>query len=195
MKIFFLGGTFDPPHLGHLGILKECLKYCDKFIFIPSKQNPHKKSSFFSSLHRVEMLKIMTSKTKKTEIDLFEVNSKSKISYSLDTIKYLKNKYPKDCIYMVLGQDILSSLHNWKEWNEIKNMVNIVCLSRPGKYYDNPNIEKEKILFIDSLDLDISSSMIRKNFLSNGLKDFSNMQNMLDIDVFNYIVDNKICQF
>ena len=194
MKIFFLGGTFDPPHLGHLGISEICLKHCDKFIFIPSKQNPHKKSSFFSCLHRVEMLKIMTSKIKKVEIDLFEVNSKNKVNYSLDTIKYLKDKYPNDCIYMVLGEDILSSLHNWKEWDKIKNMVNIVYVSRPGKYYNNPNIEKEKFLFIDSLDLDISSSIIRNFFSSSNSEDFSSIKNMLDRDVFNYIIDNKICQ-
>ena len=54
MKIFFLGGSFDPPHIGHLEIAKSCLKYCNKFLFIPSKQVPHKKESpYFSSKDRV----------------------------------------------------------------------------------------------------------------------------------------------
>jgi len=48
MKIFFLGGTFDPPHLGHLGVSEVCLRHCDKFIFIPAKQNPCKEDSYFS---------------------------------------------------------------------------------------------------------------------------------------------------
>ena len=47
MNICFLGGSFDPPHLGHLAIAKECLKKFDKFIFLPSKQSPHKSNSPF----------------------------------------------------------------------------------------------------------------------------------------------------
>ena len=58
MKIYFLGGTFDPPHLGHLNIAKACLKHCHKFIFIPSKQNPYKDKPYFSSEDRLNMLKI-----------------------------------------------------------------------------------------------------------------------------------------
>ena len=61
MKIYFLGGTFDPPHLGHLGVSKICLKHCDKFVFMPSKQNPFKDDSYFSCLDRVKMLEIMVS--------------------------------------------------------------------------------------------------------------------------------------
>ena len=93
MKIFFLGGTFDPPHLGHLGISEICLGYCDKFIFIPSKQSPHKQKPYFSCSDRVKMLEIMVSKIKNVEIDLFEINSKDNINYSIDTIKYLKKKF------------------------------------------------------------------------------------------------------
>ena len=51
MKICFLGGTFDPPHMGHLKIALECLKQCQKFIFIPSKQSPHKKNPPFCYRH------------------------------------------------------------------------------------------------------------------------------------------------
>ena len=194
MKIFFLGGTFDPPHLGHLGILKVCLKYCDKFIFIPSKKNPFKDNSYFSCSDRVCMLDIMVSKIPGIEIDLFEANSKSDANYSIDTIKYLKQKYLNDSIYMVLGQDNISSVHNWKDWSKIKSMVNIVCVSRPGSHIDNSELKDESFLFIDSLNLDISSSLIRENFLSANSNDFLSVRSMLDDDVFNYMVDNKKCQ-
>tara|TARA_B100001559_G_scaffold275913_1_gene246642 strand:+ start:92 stop:679 length:588 start_codon:yes stop_codon:yes gene_type:complete len=194
MKIFFLGGTFDPPHLGHLGISKVCLNHCDKFIFIPSKQNPFKNSSYFSCLDRVEMLKMMTSKVPNVEIDLFEINSRSRVNYSIDTIKYLKDKYPHDSIHMVLGQDIIGSRYDWKDWPKIKRMVDIVCVSRPGSNSHSLKIEKEPFLFIDSLDLDVSSSLIREKFLSADSEQFLSMQPMLDDDVFKYMVDNKKCQ-
>ena len=75
-------------------------------------------------------------------------------------------KYKNDSIYMVLGQDILSTVHKWKKWNQIKSLVNIVCVSRPG-YTNSFNGEIENISFIDKLDLDISSSMIRDKILSD----------------------------
>ena len=194
MKIFFLGGTFDPPHLGHLAISKICLKHCNKFIFIPSKQNPYKDNPYFSSSDRVEMLKIMVSKIKNIEVDLFEINSENKVNYSIDTIKYLTEKYKDDSISMVLGEDILNTLKKWKQWNQIKEMVNIVCITRPGHNkisYD----DKNDIVFINELNANISSSLIREKILSDDLNQFLNIDNMLDKDVFNYILDNnKICQ-
>ena len=60
MKVYFLGGTFDPPHIAHLNIDLESLKQCQKFIFIPSKQSPHKEEKpYFEAAHRLEMLKIL----------------------------------------------------------------------------------------------------------------------------------------
>ena len=61
MKIFFLGGTFDPPHLGHISIAKRCLEHkdCDQFVFVPCKQNPLKEKPFFSAFNRAFMLETM----------------------------------------------------------------------------------------------------------------------------------------
>ena len=95
---------------------------------------------------------------------------------------------------MVLGQDNISTLHNWKDWSKIEKMVNIVCVSRPGSDSWHSEIKVEPFLFIDSLSLDISSSLIREKFLSANLNDFLSIKSMLDDDVFNYMVDNKKCQ-
>ena len=76
MKICFLGGAFDPPHVGHLKIALECLKQCDKFIFIPSKQSPHKiNRPYFSSSHRLAMLNMLASNYDNITVDPFEINS------------------------------------------------------------------------------------------------------------------------
>ena len=191
MKIFFLGGTFDPPHLGHLGVSQLCLQHCDKLVIIPSKQNPFKSRPFFSCSERVEMLDIMFGEINNIEIDLFEVKSDSSVNYSIDTIKYLADKYVNHSIYMVLGQDVLRDIHNWRQWSEIKEIVNIACISRPG-YADcfNSEIKEENIFFINSLNLDISSSDIRQKIIS----DDPIVQDMLHKDVFKYLSDSKICQ-
>ena len=155
MKIFFLGGTFDPPHLGHLRVAQECLenRHCDRFIFIPSKQNPFKNKPFFSCENRYGMLKAMTSKmSKKIIVDSFELESKSNVSYSIDTIKYLTKKYQSCSLYMVIGQDILKNLNDWKDWSMIQEMVKIVCVSRPGyDYNSNIDIQINKDIIINKI--------------------------------------------
>ena len=90
MNICFLGGSFDPPHLGHLAIAIECLEKYNKFIFVPSKQSPHKSyPTYFDSKHRLKMLNILSSNYENIEVEPFELESTSQISYTIDTIRYL----------------------------------------------------------------------------------------------------------
>ena len=120
MKIYFLGGSFDPPHKGHLKIAKSCLKYCDKFLFIPSKRTPHKDNiPYFSNKDRVNMLELLVQDKSNIDIDLFELKSKNNISYSINTVKYLNKKYQKSDIYMVLGSDLIDNLDSWKDWSKM----------------------------------------------------------------------------
>tara|TARA_B100001540_G_scaffold177123_1_gene156297 strand:+ start:90 stop:653 length:564 start_codon:yes stop_codon:yes gene_type:complete len=186
MKIFFLGGTFDPPHLGHLRVAERCLedRHCDRFIFIPSKQNPFKNKPFFSSKDRYEMLKTMTDKmSDKIIIDSFELESKSDVNYSIDTIKYLIKKYKPCSLYMVIGQDILKSLSDWKDWSIVQKMVKIVCVNRPGYNY-NSNVDIN--IKIKNIDINLDSTLIRSKIQSNNLE---LIKKSLDYRVFNYIQD------
>ena len=192
MKIFFLGGTFDPPHIGHLNIALRCLDLCDKFIFIPTKKNPHKdKTPYFSCNERIEMLKIMIPKYKNIELDLFEINSNQDINYSIDTINYLKNKYNNDSLSMVVGSDLIDTLDQWKEWNKIEKMVNIVCVNRLN-YSCAKLINKKypEMLFLEDFDVNVSSSLLREYLLSDSMDDISN-HSMIHNSVFNYICNIK----
>ena len=186
MKIFFLGGTFDPPHLGHLEVAKKCLenRHCDRFIFIPSKQNPFKNKPLFSSKDRCAMLRKMIGEMGENVIvDSFELDSNSNISYSIDTIKYLNEKYQESILYMVVGQDILKHINNWKDWDIIQKMVKIVCVNRPGYNY---NSGTDIHIKLDNINLDIDSTLIRNKIESNNLK---LIKKSLDPRVFDYIQD------
>ena len=186
MKIFFLGGTFDPPHLGHLNIAKVCLKHCDKFVFVPATQNPYKKTPYFSYLDRLNMLKLMISEFDNVEIDLFESESDNKINYSIDIINHLLNKYRQASLYMVIGEDLLFSIEKWKQWNKIKKLINIVYIGRPGyNYIESEN--KDNFIMIDDLNMNISSSLIKKRIMSGKQNKFSEIKCMLHNSVFEYI--------
>tara|TARA_Y100001968_G_C19256927_1_gene667282 strand:+ start:304 stop:894 length:591 start_codon:yes stop_codon:yes gene_type:complete len=191
MKICFLGGTFDPPHMGHLKIALECLKQCQKFIFIPSKQSPHKKNPpSFDCSHRLKMLDMLASSYKNIEIDSFEIDSAKQISYTIDTIRYLVEKYKGASIYMVVGSDLINDIKLWKESEEIRKKVKIICFKRAG--YNKIDFEDKNILFIDSINLNISSSSIKKEIPLNKSNRFSNLSNMIPKDIYDYIFKNKL---
>ena len=118
----------DPPHLGHLAIAKECLKKFDKFIFLPSKQSPHKSNSpFFDSKHRLKMLEIISSDLENIEIEQFEIKSSSKVSFTIDSVEYLTKKYHKCNLYMIVV-DLINNPSNWKDWNKIKEKLMLFAL-------------------------------------------------------------------
>lgn len=185
MKIYFLGGSFDPPHIGHLEIAKSCLRYCDKFIFIPSKQTPHKKNpTYFSNKDRVEMLKLLVGTEKNIEIDLFELKSENEISYSIETIRYLSEKYPKSDICMVLGSDLISNLSSWRNWNEIKQKVELICVERDGHFIKK---RLKNIKYITDVNLDVSSSFIKELILSENKNNYLEISKYMTKDMYEYI--------
>ena len=118
MNLFFFGGTFNPPHMGHYEIAKKCLKLADKVLVIPNNLSPENKLLETDAFHRLEMLKILFKKTD-IIIDKFEIDSERK-NYTIHTVNYLVNKYKKYKITMVLGLDQLRNFNNWYKFKEIK---------------------------------------------------------------------------
>ena len=191
MNICFLGGSFDPPHLGHLAIAKECLKKFDKFIFLPSKQSPHKPASpFFDSKHRLKMLEIITSDLENIEIEQFEIKSSSKVSFTIDSVEYLTKKYHKCNLYMIVGSDLVNNLSNWKDWNKIKEKVNVICFKRLG--YENNIVKRDNVIYLESVKVNVSSSLIKKEMLSNSSYSFTNFSNMISKEIYDYILLNNL---
>ena len=188
MKIFFYGGTFDPPHLGHMKIVERCLSRCDKLIILPNKQSPDKMNyQITPSAHRFNMLNLIF-KSEKIYIDLFELNS-DKINYTYLTIEYLKKKYCNSSITMILGYDQWSNFENWKKKDQILNTVNIICFNRKISKNKKQNKDFEKINFIDDFNVDISSVDIRRKIINSDRKKYSNF---LHEKIINYIIKHKL---
>ncbi|MAV64439.1 MAG: hypothetical protein CMG00_04525 [Candidatus Marinimicrobia bacterium] len=151
------------------------------------KKNPHKKNkSYFSSSQRLKMLQIMISNKKNMEIDLFELNSNEDVNYSINTVRYLKRKYQKDSLSMVLGLDLINDLDSWKDWEKIEKLVDIVCINRPK--YKPSNLSKyNRISFLEDLYLDISSSYLKSIIVSKKYKKDIDINNMIHPKVVDYI--------
>ena len=191
MKIAILGGTFDPPHLGHLiladTVIRE-LNY-DKVLFIPSKIPPHKNiSGEVSNEDRLNMLKLSIEDDKRFSFDDYELKSEG-ISYSIKTLNYLYENYDIDGkIALIIGADLIKDFHRWKEPEKISELANIVAVNREeSDNLDKENIEKYNIKIIIAPRIDISSTLIRERIKKN--KAF---RYFLNDKVYNYIISNKL---
>ena len=128
-SIALFGGSFDPPHIGHEAIVKEILRLdeVDKVVIMPTYLNPFKANYFAPSTIRLKWLKKIFQYYKDVEIDSFEVDLQEKVP-TIRTVKYLLKKYNK--IFLVIGADNLASLHLWKNYNELKELVTFIVASR-----------------------------------------------------------------
>ena len=200
MKLGFFGGSFNPPHNGHKKIIKNCVNHFNKCLIIPNKVSPDKiQKSSINSLHRIEMLNLLFDKDK-VEIDLFEINSKDDISYTCNTIKYLKDKYYDFSLTMILGEDQLVDLKEWYNYEYIIKNVNIFCFKRFTEKALVSN--KKKIKNIIKKDLDNFNNTLKSfeydcHFSSTEIRDKikfkqSIAKNMISEKVMAYIKDNNL---
>jgi len=134
MKIGILGGTFNPVHIGHLILAEEVREKLglSKVIFVPAYLPPHKENSDIAQAKdRLEMVKLAIRTNKFFQASDMEIKRDGR-SYTIDTVKEFKKLYPRDEMYFITGSDLLKYLEEWKDLNEIIQLVKFVVATRPG---------------------------------------------------------------
>ena len=167
-KIGILGGTFDPPHVGHLHISNIALKKLKlkKVIWLITKQNPLKQKPYLNTTNRIKLSKKMIDNQKKFSVICLDDLIKSKSTY--DLLNYLKKKYKKMKIFFLIGADNMINLHKWNNWRKIPDLAKIVVFARSGYSVKARNsiaakkLDKKDWIYISSKKVNISSSLIRK---------------------------------
>jgi nicotinate-nucleotide adenylyltransferase len=161
-RIGILGGTFDPPHIGHFVIAEEVLLACklDEIWFIPVNLPPHKdRTNLTSAKDRKKMVEDSIWDTDLYSVCEIEINRKGR-SYTVETMEQLCRDYPTYEFYFIIGADMVGKLHTWLRIDDIFKLVQFIGLKRPG--YPFSSLTKETILEVDVPQLDISSSMVRE---------------------------------
>lgn len=162
-NIIIFGGTFDPVHNGHMRIAVEAsLKLNADVVFVPAK-SPRWKTPLTSSEHRCKMLKLALKKGPSgSKICDYELKSKDDINYSIDTVRYFKNKYPKAKLYFLIGADQVNRFSDWKNAEEISSLATVTFVARPNYELDRNIIETYHMLDLSFLNSgDVSSSDVR----------------------------------
>lgn len=159
-KVGILGGTFDPPHNGHLMIANEVFSELnlDEIWFMPNQEPPHKKKpESVNNEDRLHMLELATRGNSFFKIETIELQ-RSGPSFTVETMRILNNQYPNHKFYFIIGADMIEYLPKWHKIEELIEIVKFVGVERP-KY----NLEtKYPIIYVDIPAFDVSSSMIRK---------------------------------
>ncbi|MDD3165172.1 MAG: nicotinate (nicotinamide) nucleotide adenylyltransferase [Oscillospiraceae bacterium] len=175
-RIGIYGGSFNPPHMGHVLAIKETVKalQLDTMLVIPAATPPHKALSADapSPAERLELLRLAVAGLEQTQLCELELR-RAGPSYSCDTLAQLREQYPKDELFLLMGTDMFLSLDTWRSPEIICRCATVVLASRvanSGKIHDEILAEKEKLIaqfgakvvILDNNFVEISSSTVRR---------------------------------
>jgi len=161
-KLGFIGGLFDPIHLGHLSLCIQAHMQLglDKVLFIPSFHPPHKDQTT-SYEHRMSMVKLAIRDFKGFEISNIESDIEGP-SFTVKTIAKLIELYTESDIYFIIGEDNITNMEEWYKPEEIFKLSKVVMGNRPGSTPDDNARFNDMLIRIDIPPMDISSTDIRK---------------------------------
>ncbi len=184
-KIGLYFGSFNPIHIGHLAIANYFVEFTDieQLWFVVSPQNPLKnKSSLLAEHHRFEMVRLAVEDSQKYQVSNIEFHL-PKPTYTIDTLTYLQDKYPKNSFILIMGSDNIENLPQWKNYEILLKYYKILVYPRPN--YEAKEWKKHKnISFVSAPQMDISSSFIRQS-----IKEKKDMRFFVPQKAFNYLTE------
>ncbi len=184
-RIGILGGTFDPPHIGHLIIANEVLAAfdLDGIWFMPNQDPPHKKkSNAILDVDRVNLLKQAISGHPNFKTELIELERIGP-SYTYETMKILTDKHKDTQFYFIIGADMIEYLPKWYSIDKLLKLVQFIGVQRPA--YDTKS--SYPILYVDVPEMEISSSLIRQR-----IKEGKTIRYLVPDTVRNYIEEKGL---
>ncbi len=185
-KVGLFFGSFNPVHIGHLILANYILENSDmdELWFVVSPQNPFKeKKSLLKDSNRLEMVNLAVKNYPKMRASNVEF-SLPVPSYTIDTLTYLKEKYPENSFSIIMGEDNLDGLHKWKNSEQLINNHQIIVYPRifQGEKKDSEYLQHHNISIVNAPVIELSATEIRTM-----IKDGKNVRPMLPPEVFEYL--------
>lgn len=190
MKIGIFGGTFDPPHIGHLIVADDARAALglDEVLFIPAARSPHKlERKTASATHRLKLIRLAIAGNPAFRVSDIEIQ-RGRISYTVNTLERLHASRPHDELFLLIGMDNVKKFDTWKAPERIIELVTIVVMTRPGVQQARmPKRIAHKTLMCAVPEIGISSTDIRHR-VQHGRP----FRHLVPDKVYEYILKNKL---
>lgn len=162
MRIGIFGGTFDPPHVGHLIVASDAFAELDldRLILIPSADPPHKQGRVAATAEqRLEMLRAAVAADPRFVVDDIELK-RTGASYTVDTLREMRHRHPDAELFFLVGVDQMRELHSWREPHEVARLACLSVLTRGGELPDPDSPFRYSLVPVTRIDL--SATDIRR---------------------------------
>ncbi len=196
------GGTFDPPHLGHRRLLESAIEAVvpEKTIVMPDRIPPHKQAEGIADTRdRLEMCRLAFGDIPTVTVSDWELRREAK-SYSIYTVKHLRELYPEGRLWFIMGSDMLLSFEKWYCWEELLSLCTPLCLARCTSDAMAALAQAEKLSkmtgiseaakIVQASPLEISSTSVRNIFYKGGSPD-----EFLGREVLDYIREHGLYRY
>jgi len=165
VRIGVFGGTFDPPHVGHLLLASDARDALDldRLIFVPTSTQPLKASApaIASARDRLEMVGLAVADDANYQVDDTEINRKG-LSYTVETLEHLSGHFPGAQLFLLLGQDALDSFQQWKNPGRIRELATLAVMQRGGSKGSPVETSASGVVAVSTRRVDVSSTEIRE---------------------------------
>lgn len=189
MRIGILGGSFNPPHNGHILNANSLLKsnYIDKVILVPTGEK-YNKPELAPAKDRLKMASIAVKEQKNIYVSDYE--QKRNLVYAFETLNYFQKQYPNDEIFFICGSDNLEKFDTWREYKYILQHYKLLVMKRSNlKFPEKLNNYRDRITFVETKST-LSSSSIREIIQENAGSEF--LRTNLNKNVLKYIKKRKL---
>jgi nicotinate-nucleotide adenylyltransferase len=165
MNIGVFGGTFDPPHIGHLLVASHVCETLglERMVFVPSSVSPHKRTGAHTPPEdRLAMVRLAVAGAPQMEVSDLEVR-RGGVSFTIDTLRVLHAGHPHDTLVLIIGMDNVGDFGSWKEPDGILDIARVVVMTRPGyRIPERENRYVRRMEMCDVPEVEIASRDIRK---------------------------------
>ncbi len=170
LRVGVFGGTFDPPHVGHVVVARQVADHArlDRVVWVPARISPHKLDSAPSpGTLRREMVEAVAGLDPRFAVSTIELDREGS-SYTVDTLAALKAEHPDWALFLILGADQIAVFDTWKDPKEIGRMATLLVVERDGEMPGlPPGVEGMALERIPVTRVDISASGLRRRIADN----------------------------
>ena len=179
MRIGLLGGSFDPPHVGHLLTASDAVDALrlDRLVLVPAATQPLKQGQAGATpQQRLAMVRLLAQSDPRLEVDPVEIE-RGGLSYTVDTLAAFAARHPGAELVFLVGADVLESFAQWREPGRIRELATVAVMQRGGE----PAVLEQGMIAVDTRRIDVSSSEIRtrvraglpvRGFVTDAVADF-----------------------